>query len=295
MVLMRMVLRIGVTLTIVALTVLIGWRLWDFYTLSPWTRDAIVQANVVNLAPDVSGTISQLDVADNEFVHKGEILFVIDQDRFKVAVQRAAAIVEMKRQALQFAQDTAQRNRTLTHFGTISEETDERTSADAQESLADLQMAQADLAAANIDLARTEVRSPVNGYVTHLTASVGDYASSGQGVMAVVDSDSFYVDAYFIETKLPAIQPGARVKVRLMAGDAVITGTVEGLSRAIADRQTGSGLLAVVNPNFQWIRLAQRIPVRIKLEAVPPDVRLIAGLSCTVVVDLTPVAVAQKD
>ena len=294
MALMRIILRIGITLVVVVLTIMIGWRLWDFYTLSPWTRDAIVQAKVVNLAPDVSGTISQLDVVDNQFVHKGDILFVINQDRFKVAVQKEAAIVAMKRQALQLAQDNAQRNQDLVHSGTISEESDEQTSTDAEESLADLQVAEADLAAANIDLVRTVVRSPVNGYVTHMTTSVGDYATSGQGVMAVVDSDSFYVDAYFIETKLPAIHPGALVKVRLMAGDAIITGTVEGLSRAIADRDGGNGLLAVVNPDFQWIRLAQRIPVRIKLQHVPPDVRLIAGLSCTVVVDQTPVAASPK-
>jgi RND family efflux transporter MFP subunit len=294
MALMRTILRVGVTLVIVLLTILIGWRLWNFYTLSPWTRDALVQAKVVNLAPDVSGTISQLDVVDNQSVHKGDVLFVIDQDRFKVAVQKAGAIVAMKRRALQLAQDTAQRNRDLTHFGAISAETNEQTSTDAQESQADLQVAEADLAAANINLARTVVRSPVNGYVTHLTTSVGDYATSGHGVMALVDSDSFYIDAYFVETKLPAIQPGAPVEARLMAGDAVITGTVEGLSRAIADRDAGTGLLAIVNPNFEWIRLAQRIPVRIKIQNVPPDVRLIAGLSCTVVVDRTSVAATSK-
>jgi multidrug resistance efflux pump len=150
--------------------------------------------------------------------------------------------------------------------------------------LAELQVAEANLVSADINLARTIVRSPVNGYVTHLTTSVGDYATSGQGVVAVVDTDSFYIDAYFVETKLPAIQTGAPASARLMAGDALITGTVEGISRAIAERDASTGLLAVVKPNFDWIRLAQRIPVRIKLDHVPSEVRLIAGLSCTVVV-----------
>jgi multidrug resistance efflux pump len=137
---------------------------------------------------------------------------------------------------------------------------------------------------AQLNLARAEVRAPVNGYVTNLTASVGDYATTGRGVLAVVDSDSFYVYAYFMETKLPAIRDGAAAEVRLMAGGVVIPGTVEGLSRAIADVTAAGGLLASGDPEFDWIRLAQRIPVRIRLGAVPPGVRLVSGLSATVVV-----------
>ncbi len=285
---MRMVLRVAVTIAVVAATVFIGWRLWAFYTRSPWTRDALVQANVVELAPDVSGWISQLSVVDNQFVHKGDVLFVIDQERFQVAMQKAEATVAMKRQGLQLAQDNARRNRSLIVSGTISAEESEQTSIDAQQRLADLQVAEANLAAANIDLNRTSVRSPVNGYVTHLTMAVGDYATVGTGMMALVDADSFYIDAYFVETKLPAIHAGAAATARLMAGNAVITGTVEGISRAIANRNGSGGLLAAVTPNFDWIRLAQRIPVRIRLQSVPPEVRLIAGLSCTVVIDQTP-------
>ena len=288
MVLMRAFLRVVVTLVFVAVTAVVGWRVWEFYTLSPWTRDASVQANVVELAPDVSGWISQFNVADNQVVHKGDALFVIDQDRFRVALQKAAAVVAMKQQALQLAQENAQRNDDLLTSGTISQEATEQTTTDAQESLAELQAAEGNLAAANIDFTRTVVRSPVNGFVTNLTASVGDFATAGKGVLALVDSDSFYIDAYFVETKLPAIRPGASATARLMAGDAVITGSVEGISRAIADRQATSGLLAVVKPNFEWIRLAQRIPVRIKIQHVPPDVQLIAGLSCTVVIEQAP-------
>jgi RND family efflux transporter MFP subunit len=279
------ILRVLLTTMLLVATIVIGWRLWNFYTLSPWTRDAFIQAKVIDLAPQVSGQISELDVADNQAVRKGEVLFVINQDQFKVAVQRAGALVAMKRQALQLAQDNAQRNLDLSRSGYVSQEAMQGTSADAQESLADLQVAEASLAAANIDLARTVIRSPVNGYVTNLTTGVGDYANSGKGVMALVDSDSFYVEAYFVETKLPAIHSGASATVRLMAGNTVLTGTVEGISRAIANRDNTSGLLATVNPNFEWIRLAQRIPVRITLKNVPPDVPLVAGLSCTVIVE----------
>jgi len=279
--------RYAVTALAVIAAVFVGWRLWDFYTLSPWTRDARVLANVVGIAPDVAGLISVINVVDNQTVHKGDVLFVIDQQRFKVAVEQATAVVEMKRQALTLAKDTAARDASLQSDagGVISVEAAEKSAVAAAEAAAELQEAEAELATANINLTRTEVRSPANGYVTNLTASVGDYATTGHGVMAVVDSDSFYVYAYFMETKLPAIRDGAAAEVRLMAGGAVIEGTVEGVSRAIADPNTrGGSLLADVDPEFDWIRLAQRIPVRIRLGAVPEGVRLISGLSCTVVV-----------
>lgn len=286
MAVIRPFVRVGVTTLVVAVAILVGWRLWDYYTLSPWTRDARVRANVVSIAPDVSGLISAINVVDNQEVKKGDVLFVIDQQRFKVALQQAQAVVAMREQALKLAQDEAGRDASLRNEDSqaISAQAAERTATSSAEALAELQQAQAELATAEINLTRTEVRSPVNGYVTNLTASVGDYATTGQGVLAVVDSDSFYVYAYFMETKLPAIREGDAAEVRLMAGGVVIPGTVEGLSRAIADATSAGGLLASVDPEFDWIRLAQRIPVRIRLGALPPGVRLVSGLSCTVVV-----------
>lgn len=290
MAVMRVYGRFAVTALVVAAAVFVGWRLWVYYTLSPWTRDARVRANVVEIAPDVSGLISTFNVVDNQKVKKGDVLFVIDQQRFKVALEQAQAVVAMRQQALKLAEDEAGRDASLRGEDSqaISVQAAERTATAAAEAQAELQEAQAELATAEINLTRTEVRAPVNGYVTNLTASVGDYATAGKGVLAVVDSDSFYVYAYFMETKLPAIRDGDPAEVRLMAGGVVIPGTVEGLSRAIADDTATGGLLASVDPEFDWIRLAQRIPVRIRLGEVPPGVRLVSGLSCTVVV--TPAA-----
>jgi RND family efflux transporter MFP subunit len=265
----------------------VGWRLWDYYTLSPWTRDARVLANVVELAPDVSGLISAINVTDNQKVQKGDVLFVIDQERFKVAVEEAEAVVAQRTQALRLAEDDSRRYASLRapSIDAVSAQTAERAAIAAEEARAALQESEAALAAAQIDLTRSEVRAPANGFVTNLTASVGDYATVGKGVLAVVDSDSFYVYGYFMETKLPAIHDGDDAEVKLMAGGVVLKGKVEGLSRAIADPDAaGGGLLASVDPEFEWIRLAQRIPVRIRLESVPPGVRLVSGLSCTVVV-----------
>lgn len=280
------VLRVAVTLVATVAALYVGWRLWDYYTLSPWTRDARVQANIVELAPDVSGLITAINVADNQLVKKGDILFVIDPDRFHVALDQARATVEQRQQALKLAQDDADRDSRV-YSGdpsAISVATAERSRVTAAEAQASLQQAQAMLASAQIDLARSEVRAPVNGYVTNLTASVGDFASTGKGVLALVDSDSFYVYAYFMETKLPKVHDGDPAEVWLMAGGTRLSGTVQGLSRAIADPDAAGGLLASVNPNFDWIRLAQRIPVRIKLDNVPSGVRLAAGMSATVAV-----------
>jgi RND family efflux transporter MFP subunit len=281
------VLRVFVTLVAVIAAVLVGWWLWDFYTLSPWTRDARVQGNIVEVAPDVSGLITAIDVVDNQKVAKGDVLFVIDRQRFTLAVEQAQANVAQSQSTLKLASDNADRDTRVltTDPSAISAQTAETSRTKASEAAAALQLAQSQLATTQLNLERSTVRSPVNGFVTNLTATVGDYASTGTGVLALVDNDSFYVYAYFMETKLPAIKIGSEAEVRLMAGGAVLHGRVQGLSRAIANpTDVRGGLLASVDPNFEWIRLAQRIPVRIALEKVPADVELVAGMSATVVV-----------
>ena len=277
-------LRVGVTLLATAAAVFVGWRLWLYYTVAPWTRDARVLAQVVAIAPDVSGLVDSVNVRDNQFVQKGEILFVIDQQRFTAALRQAQADVELKQQALRYASDTAQRDARLERADpdAVSEQTVELTAANAAEAQAELDAAQAALTTAQINLERSRVRAPTDGYITNFNVDAGDYARVGEAILALVDSHSFYVYAYFMETKLPSIRDGDPARVELMAGGVVIDGEVEGLSRAIAN--PGQGLLAQVDPNFDWIRLAQRIPVRIKLGPLPPEVRLVAGLTATVVV-----------
>jgi RND family efflux transporter MFP subunit len=279
------VLRVFVTAALVVAAAFVGWRLWDFYTLSPWTRDARVQANVVKVASDVSGLVTSINVVDNQKVAKGDVLFVIDRERFALALQEAQANVAQKQLTLKLAQDDADRDAKImtSDPGAVSGETLEASRTKAGEASATLQLAKSQLGTAQLNLERSTVRSAVNGYVTNLTATVGDYATQGSGVLAVVDSDSFYVYGFFMETKIPAIKIGSEAEVRLMAGGVVLHGTVQGMSRAIASRTDAGGLLASVDPNFDWIRLAQRIPVRIALEKTD-GVELVAGMSATVVV-----------
>jgi RND family efflux transporter MFP subunit len=281
------ILRVFVTLIAVIAAVLVGWWLWNFYTLSPWTRDARVLSNIVEVAPDVSGLITEINVVDNQKVARGDILFVIDRQRFTLAAEEAQAKVAQSQSARDFAQDNAERDAQVmkNDSNAISAVAAETSRTKASEAAAALQLAQSQLATAKLNLERSSVRSPVNGFVTNLTTTIGDYATRGTGVLALVDSDSFYIYAYFMETKLPAIRIGSEAEVKLMAGGAILRGKVQGLSRAIANPTTVSGgLLASVDPNFEWIRLAQRIPVRISLESVPAEVELVAGMSATVVV-----------
>jgi RND family efflux transporter MFP subunit len=283
--------RVFLTLVVAIGAVLVGWWLWDFYTLSPWTRDALVQSNIVEVAPDVSGLITAIKVVDNQRVAVGDVLFVIDRQRFTLAVEQAQASVAQSQSTLKLVRDNADRDARVMSSdpNAISAETVETSRAKASDAAAALQLAQAQLATAQLNLERSTVHSPVNGFVTNLTATVGDYARTGTGVLALVDSDSFYVYAYFMETKLPGIRIGSEADVKLMAGDTVLHGKVQGLSRAIANpTASGGGLLASVNPNFEWIRLAQRIPVRIALDKLPADVELVAGMSATVVVHPPP-------
>jgi RND family efflux transporter MFP subunit len=270
---------------VVAIAVAIGWKLWNVYMYEPWTRDARVRATILNLAPDVSGLVSSLNVVDNQSVKKGDVLFVVERDRFQAALAQAQALVENKRANLRLANDNANRDQELARADSsaITQVQIETSQATAAVAAAELGQAEAALTTANINLQRTEVRSPVNGFVTNLTASVGDYATTGTPVLAIIDSDSFYVYAYFMETKLPAVRDGDLAQVQLMAGNVVLEGRVQGVSRGIAETGVDTvGLLANINPNFTWVRLAQRVPVRIALGKIPPDVRLIAGLTATV-------------
>ena len=250
--------RIPVTLAVLIAAGVAGWFLWEAYEDSPWTRDARVRANVVTVTPDVSGAVIDLRVVDNQEVKVGDVLFVIDPARFELALSQAA----------------------------ISDEALEQARNAAIAAQAQYDQAQAAVNVAKLDLARTKVRAPVNGHVTNLLLDRGDYATAGHAALAVVDSDSFYVAGYFEETKLRHINIGDRVSIRLMGYSPQLQGHVQSMARAITDRDNvlGSDLIANVNPTFNWVRLAQRIPVRIAIDDVPKGITLSAGMTATVAV-----------
>ncbi|MGA0532274.1 efflux RND transporter periplasmic adaptor subunit [Hansschlegelia sp. KR7-227] len=286
-------LRVAVTLATVAAAVVAGAYVWRSYVDDPWTRDGRVRADIVRLGPDVSGSVTDLRVADNQMVHKGDLLFVIDQERFKLALELARATEAGRASDLEQKRRESDRRARLT-TAAVSEEAREQAQAATDAATAALAQAVAERKTAELDLARTEVRSPVNGHVANLLLRPGDYVAPGKAVIAIVDSDSFYVAGYFEETKVRLIREGDPAIVRLMGHAEDLVGHVESVARAIVDRDNvaGDDLVANVNPSFSWVRLAQRVPVRIRLDRVPDDVRLTAGLTATVVIEPRPGASA---
>jgi multidrug resistance efflux pump len=278
-----------ITLAVIAVGVALGRAMWDAYMGAPWTRDGTVRAYVVTMAPQVAGQIVQLPVADNQFVHKGDLLMVIDPTNYKIAVSLAEAAVQQAQVTAQNVEREAQRRQELTSLAVTKEEKQTYASS-AVAAQAQYQQAVANLDQARVNLERTEIRSPVNGWVTNLLAQLGDYANVGQNEISVVDADSFWVDGYFEETNLEPIQVGDPASIKLMGYSQIVRGHVGSIARGInvANAQPNGQGLANVNPIFTWVRLAQRIPVRIHIDQVPEGVVLAAGMTATVQIDPRP-------
>jgi multidrug resistance efflux pump len=277
--------RFGVTALVLVVACFAAWRLWVYYMDEPWTRDGRVRADVVGVAPDISGLVAEISVRDNQAVRRGDRIFVIDQARFKLAVQQADAVVAQRLAVLQEATREATRYKSLSN-SEVSQEKQQQTEAAQQQAAATYAQAVADRSVAQLNLDRTEVNAPVNGVITNFDLRPGDYVVAGRPVTALVDTDSLYVAGYFEETKLPRIHIGDPVAVRLMGERTRLRGEVESVAGGIEDREQGASqnLLANINPTFSWVRLAQRIPVRVQLHDVPADILLLPGRTATVVV-----------
>jgi multidrug resistance efflux pump len=335
-----------ITLATTAVAGVLGWAMWDAYMGAPWTRDGTVRTYVVTMAPEVAGRIVELPVVDNQFVHKGDLLLVIEPTDYRISLQLAEAAVrqaqanaqnieaqitvqqaqvsasqaqvEEAQAALTFAQQQAARYQDLAvrEAGTVLMEQQTAstlgrsqaalknaqaavTSAErqiaslkAQHSSAEASIAQATAQRdqARVNLQRTQIHSPVNGWVTNLLAQLGDYVTVGRNVISIVDADSFWVDAYFEETQLASVRQGDPAKIKLMGYSQIVRGEVAGIARGInvPNAQPDQAGLATVNPIFTWVRLAQRVPVRIRINQLPDGVRLVAGMTATVEVDPRP-------
>jgi multidrug resistance efflux pump len=282
--------RFAVTATVVVIAVFAGAWLWIQYHESPWTRDGRVRADVVQVAPDIAGWVTQVAVHDNQPVRKGQLLFVIDRPRYAIALRQAEAAVVSDRASLAEAQREDQRDQTLGEL--VGTEARQQSATRVTEAEATLAQALANRDVARLNLERTAVSASVDGVVTNLELRPGDYLTVGRPALALVDTGTLRVEGYFEETKLRHIHVGDRASVRIMGMPTLLYGHVQGIAAGIVDRQRGLGgdLLPNVKPTFNWVRLAQRIPVRVELDTVPPDIRLISGRTATVTV-LEPAAV----
>ncbi|MFM0641210.1 efflux RND transporter periplasmic adaptor subunit [Paraburkholderia metrosideri] len=281
--------QILLTLIVVVVAAFVLWKLVAYYMFAPWTRDGHVRADVIQVAPDISGLISSVEVVDNQQVKQGQVLFVIDQARYALALRQAQATALQRRATLDQARREDARNRQLGNLvaAEVAEESRSRVET-AEAALADANVA---IDTAKLNLQRTTIVSPVDGYLNDRAPRTGEFVSAGRAVVAVVDMHSFRVDGYFEETKMRGIDIGQAVDIQVMGEPNILRGHVQSIVAGIEDRDRtqGSNLLPNVNPAFSWVRLAQRIPVRVALDEVPSDFRMIAGRTATVSVrDLSP-------
>ncbi|WP_457299574.1 efflux RND transporter periplasmic adaptor subunit [Phyllobacterium sp. P5_D12] len=277
--------KLVLTLIIAAAAVVLAVMTWQYYVTSPWTRNGVVRVQVASVAPQVSGKISEIQVVDNQFVHQGDVLYLVDTANFEIASRTAQSQVNQTAADLQVKQAESDRRQRLSTVATTPEEQQIYAGSAAQAKAA-FEAATQQLSLAQINLERTKVRSPVNGFVTNLLLRVGDYATEGSSNVSVVDSDSFWIDGYFEETKLSQICIGDAVEAKLMSYAQPVTGHVDTITRGISVTNAAGGIqgLPTVNPVYTWVQLAQRVPVRIVIDRVPSGVPLVSGMTATVTV-----------
>lgn len=284
-------LRAGLTLAVVVAAGFLVSALWRAYVVAPWTRDGRVSAQIVRIAPEVSGTVTEVSVRDDQYVKQGDLLYRIDNVSFALALAQAEA--QLASAEVSFRQKTEEARRRRGMESLVPAEDIQRANQAAAIARSDLSSAQVAVDRAKLDLARTELRAPTDGYVTRLRLNKGDYAVTGQANIALIDAHSFWITGYFEETKLRGIQPGASARIRLMGYDQELPGRVASIGRGITDsnQQADAQGLPSVEPSFSWVRLAQRIPVRVEFQHVPHDVLLAAGMTGSI--EVTPLAGAR--
>jgi len=281
----RFLLRMAATAAIAVVAVLIALVAWDHYNAGPWTRDGRVRVQVASVAPQISGQITELRIVDNQFVHKGDLLYVIDPFDFDVALRTNKAILQQKMADLNVKDLQSERRRRLSDLASSTEEK-QVYEGSALQAKAAVDSAEQQVRQAEINLQRTEVRSPVNGIVTNLLLREGDYAREGATNVSVIDTDSYWIDGYFEETKLARLCVGDRAEAKLMGYPAPIIGHIATLTRGVSVSNAAASTqgLPNVDPVYTWVRLAQRVPVRIAIDNVPPGVPLVSGLTATVTI-----------
>ena len=277
-------LRWSVTILLVAAAIIAAFAIWRRYEEEPWTRDGHVRADVVRVTTDVGGLITRVVVRDNQTVRRGDLLLVVDRPRYVAAFEQTEADIASSRATLEQAKKEARRDLALGDL--VAVEAHEQTVAKVETAEAALDQAVAARDTARLNLARTAVRATVDGQVTNLDLHPGDYPAAGAQALALVDADSIRVEGYFEETKLRRIQIGDTAEILLMGDRRCLRGHVESIAGGIADDQRSdtSNLLPAVAPTFSWVRLAQRIPVRIHVDQMPQGTRLIPGRTATVTI-----------
>lgn len=281
---LKKVIRALVTMAALAAAAVAIWYVWTYYERDPRTRNGHVRADVVQVSTDISGLVTGVFVENDQHVARGQVLFQVDTQRFELAREHARASLESAEASLRFAEQVQRRNHALK--GLVAEQAVQQADSNELEARSRVALAKVALKTAELDLDRSSVKAPVNGIITYADLRPGAYAQAGRGMLALVDLDSLRVEGYFQENRLQHVRLGDRAEVSLMGDDRKRYGTVVSITAAINDSDTriAANLLPSISPNFDWVRLAQRIPVRIKLDPQYVSDDLVSGRSASVLI-----------
>ncbi|MEZ8631457.1 HlyD family secretion protein [Vibrio lentus] len=282
-----MIKRYLITLLLFVAAGSVVYSYYQSYTSNPWTRDGQVSAYIVSITPRVTGQIIKIHVDDNSQVSKGDLLFEIDPSIYRAAYNKALATQKQAFALLAKAKNEEQRAANLEKRtpGAVPVLTLNNLSNVVETSSANVQVAKANVEEAHLNLKFTKVYAPTNGYITNFNLRVGSQVVANSPVVALIDEDSFWIEGYFKETDLVGVNPQDKAFVTLMMhNNVLLKGHIKSIGFGIAkqDGSTGNDLLPNVNPNFQWIRLAQRIPIKVKLDNVPEDLQLRVGMTASI-------------
>lgn len=282
-----MIKRYLITLLLFVAAGFVVYSYYQSYTSTPWTRDGQVSAFIVSITPRVTGQAVKIHVDDNSKVSKGDLLFEIDPSIYKAAYRKALATQKQALALLAKAKNEEQRALNLEKRtpGAVSVLTLNNLNNAVQTSSANVELAKANVEEAGLNLEYTKVYAPTNGYITNLNLREGSQVVANSPVVALIDEDSFWIEGYFKETDLVGVNPQDKAMVTLMMHKNVqLKGHIKSIGFGIAkqDGSTGNDLLPNVNPNFQWIRLAQRIPIKVELDKVPKDIQLRVGMTASI-------------
>jgi len=286
---MKKIIKILLTLAILGIALFFAYNKYREYIDNPWTRDGQVRTQVIQVTPRVNGMVTKIHVVDNQKVKTGDLLFEIDPSQYEVKLKQAEARLQRTNEAAKGTKIEYERVKNIysKDKGAVSQKDLVRNETNYYKSLADIDSSTEAVNTAKLNLSYTKVFAEVDGYVSNINFQTGSQATANKAILALVDENAYWVFGFFREDAIPEVKVGDTAKVTLLAyPDTPLSGKVESIAWGIShsDGNPGSNLLPAVKPVFQWIRLAQRIPVRIKLDKLPENVKLRFGLTASVMV-----------
>ncbi len=286
---MKKIIKILLTLIILGTAAFFAYNKYRAYIDNPWTRDGQVRTQVIQVTPRVNGMVTKIHVIDNQKVKTGDLLFEIDPSQYQVKLNQAEARLQRTKEAAKGTKIEFERVKNIydKDKGAVSQKDLVRNETRYYKSLADIDASEEAVNTAKLNLSYTKVFAEVDGYVSNINFQIGSQATANKAILALVDENAYWVFGFFREDAIPEVSVGDTAMVTLLAyPDTPLSGKVESIAWGIAhsDGNPGNNLLPSVKPVFQWIRLAQRIPVRIKLDKLPENVKLRFGLTASVMV-----------